>query len=102
MVGVYTHSYGDAEEEGESKSCCVAAPINLILHVHRKTAALSSVTASLDESLLSSYKALVAPHGRKMTSLLDVQMVDDEDVERGMPIDFVAGLACWMRKGLLC
>lgn len=84
VVSVHTHSYGDAEEEGESRSCYVTAPINLILHVRRKTAALSSVVASLDCSLLADYKALVAPHGQKMASLLDIQMVDDEDVEKGI------------------
>jgi len=84
IVGVYTHSYGDAEEEGEDRSCGVATNINLILHVRRKTAALSSAIASLDRALLEQYRALVAPNGDKMSSLLDVQVVDDRDVEDGV------------------
>ncbi len=84
VVGVYTHSYGDAEEEGEDRSCSLTANINLILHVRRKTAALSSAVASLDQALLEQYKVLVAPRAEKMASLLDAQVADDRDVEEGL------------------
>ena len=84
VVGVYTYSYGDAEDEGEDRSCSVTASINLILHVRRKTAALSSVLASLDQGLLDLYKETVAPHAERMSSLLDVQMADDGEVEAGV------------------
>lgn len=83
VVSVYTHSYGDAEEEGELRGVSLSAPINIILHVRRKTAALSSVVASLDHQLLERYRLLVAPHGERIASMLDIQMVDDEDIRRG-------------------
>lgn len=84
VVGVYAYSFGDAEEEGEDRSCSVTASINLILHVRRKTAALSSVLVSLDQALLDIYKETVAPYAQRMSSLLDVQMADDGEVEAGI------------------
>lgn len=81
VVCIYTHSYGDAEEEGEDRSVSLASNLNLILHVRRKTAALDSVLLSIDQALLAEYRHLVAPYGEKMVSLLDVQTVDDSDVE---------------------
>ncbi|MGI5835520.1 MAG: hypothetical protein ACOX87_03380 [Chloroflexota bacterium] len=83
VVSVYTHSYGDAEEEGEDKSTSLSAPINLILHVRRKTAALHSIVAYLDRQLLESYKQLIAPEGKRIASILDIQLVDDEDIHTG-------------------
>ena len=84
VVAVYIYCYGDAEEEGEERHCSITMPINIILHVRRKTAALSSMVDYLDEQLLGYYKRLVSPYGEKMGSLLDVQMVDDEDIARGV------------------
>lgn len=83
VVSVYTHSFGDAEEEGEGRTVRISTPINIILHVRRKTAALSSIVAYLDHQLLESYKQLVSPRGEKIASILDIQMVDDEDIRRG-------------------
>lgn len=84
VVSVFTYSFGDAEEEGEDRNISLSAPINLILHVRRKTAALRSIVAYLDQQLLDGYKQLVAPEGEKIASILDVQMVDDEDIRRGI------------------
>ncbi len=84
IVAVYSHSWGDAEEEGADRSCSLTAPINLIIHVRRKTAALSSLIQSLDRALLRRYQELTAPHCERMGALLDVQMVDDREVEEGI------------------
>ncbi len=84
VIEVYSYCYGDAEEEGEDRSCRVTGSLNLILHVRRRTAALSSVEVSLDQALLEQYKRLIAPNGDRMTSFLDLQMVDDRDVAEGL------------------
>lgn len=83
VVSVYTYSFEETEEEGEERHVYLAAPINLILHVRRKTAALRSIVTYLDHQLLDQYKRLVAPEGGNIASILDVQMVDDEDIRRG-------------------
>ncbi len=84
VIEIYNYCYGDAEEEGEGRGCQVSDSLNLILHVVRRTAALSSIIACLDQALLEQYKRVVDPHGEKMTSFLDIQMVDDRDVAEGI------------------
>ena len=89
VVQIYTHNYGDAEEEGEDRKCGITSNINLIIHVRRKTAALSSIIWSLDQALLERYRQLIAPKGERMASLLDVQMVDDREVEESIGLGAV-------------
>ncbi len=84
VEGVYTHSFGDAEEEGEDRSCSVCAPINLILRVQRRTAALSSIAACLDQALLQEYRGLVKVGTERMSAVLDVQVADARDVAEGV------------------
>ncbi len=92
LVGVYSYSYGDAEEEGEERSTSPTETLKLILRVRRKTAALNAVVAALDEALLDQYKRLIAPVGDKMGSFMDAQMVDDGEAEEGI------GLAAILRS----
>lgn len=54
------------------------APVNLILWVARKTAALQSAAAALDRALVESYEEQVGSGHPQY--LLDVQLVDDHDV----------------------
>jgi hypothetical protein len=93
VAGVYSYSYGDAEEEGLDRNCSPTAPLCLILRVRRKTAALRAALAALDEAILEAYRKLVAPVGDKMTSFLDVQMVDDTEVEQGTGLSVVLSSA---------
>jgi hypothetical protein len=83
IVAAYSYSYGDAEEEGEERGHSPTAQLKLILHVRRKTAALAAAITALDEALLEEYRRLIAPVGERMTSLLDVQVVDEEEVDSG-------------------
>ncbi len=92
LVGVYSYSYGDAEEEGDERSSSPTLPLMLILRVRRKTSALNSVVGALDQALLEEYKGLIAPVGDRMGSFLDAQMVDDEEAEQG------TGLAVVLRS----
>jgi len=54
------------------------APVNLILWVTRKTAALQSAAAALDRTLVESYEEKFGPGHPQY--LVDVQLVDDHDV----------------------
>jgi hypothetical protein len=57
------------------------APLHLLLHVHRKTQALSSLLSALDCALIENFgTALASP---RLTHLLDVQIVDDREVKAG-------------------
>ena len=82
MEGVYSYSYGDAEEEGLDRKVSPTAPLTLILRVNRKTAGLRAAVAALDGALLEEYVRLVAPIGDRMTSFLDAQMVDNDEAEQ--------------------
>jgi len=53
-------------------------PINLIVWVTRKTAALNAAAAALDRALIESYGEQIGPD--HPTYLVDVQTVDDHDV----------------------
>lgn len=92
LVGVYSYSYGDAEEEGEDRSSSPTELLELILRVRRKTAALDAAVSALDQALLEEYKGLIAPVGDRMVSFLDVHMVDDDEAAQG------TGLAVVLRS----
>lgn len=77
----YGHEYGTSPEDLVEETTDLTSGINLIVWVDRKTAALSSVAASLDQALIEEYKHLVAPKADKLRYMLDVQFVEDEEVE---------------------
>jgi hypothetical protein len=54
--------------------------VHLIVWTERKTAALSAFIGVLDRALTQTYADLLGKH--QVTSLLDVQVIDDDDVER--------------------
>lgn len=68
-----------------------ASLIHLIVWTRRKTAALTSLAAALDRTLAQAYSELLGAHKatnghalrgpRLPSSLLDVQVIDDSDVE---------------------
>ncbi len=53
-------------------------PVNLIVWVTRKTAALNAAAAALDRALIESYEEQIGPD--HPAYLVDVQIVDDHDV----------------------
>ncbi len=55
---------------------------NLIARVSRKSAALSSVVASLRSAMAEEYKRLGCPKANALCSELDVRAVDEDEVER--------------------
>lgn len=82
LTGVYSFSYGDAEDEGEERSSSPTQPLSLILRVRRKTAALNAAVAALDQALLEEYRKLMAPVADRMNLVLDAHLVDDEEAEQ--------------------
>ena len=55
---------------------------NLIARVSRKSAALSSVVASVRSALVGEYKRLGCPKANALCSELDVKVVDDDEAQR--------------------
>lgn len=55
---------------------------NLIARVSRKSAALSSVVASLRSALAEECRQLACPKANALCSELDVKIVDEDEVER--------------------
>ncbi|HEC33095.1 MAG TPA: hypothetical protein ENI37_00060 [Chloroflexi bacterium] len=56
--------------------------INLIAWVSRKSAALSSVVASLNSGLAEECRRLVCPRANALCFMLDVKVADDDEVQR--------------------
>ena len=54
--------------------------VHLLVWAHRKTEALKSLVSMLDRALAASYAELIGPS--QLQHLLDVQIIDDEDVEK--------------------
>jgi hypothetical protein len=55
---------------------------NLIARVSRKSAALSSVAASVRSALAEEYRQLGCPKANALCSELDVRVVDEDEVEK--------------------
>jgi hypothetical protein len=55
---------------------------NLIARVSRKSAALSSLVASVNSALTEEYKRLGCPKANALCSELDVKAVDDDEVQK--------------------
>ena len=55
---------------------------NLIARVSRKSAALSSVVASMRSALAEEYRHLGCPKANALCSELDVRVVDEDEVEK--------------------
>jgi hypothetical protein len=82
VVAVYRLGYDESEDELGRRPEAVALPINLVLHVRRRTEAHDSLVAGLDKALLVHYRALFPSQAGGMSSFLAVQFVDDEDVAK--------------------
>jgi hypothetical protein len=76
---------------------------SLIARVSRKSAALSSVVASLRSALAEEYRRLGCPKANALCSELDVRVVDEDEVEKrtgyGALIDslYVRPIEVWHR-----
>ena len=55
---------------------------NLIARVSRKSAALSSVAASMRSALAEEYRQLGCPKANALCSELDIRVVDEDEVEK--------------------
>ena len=105
ITAVYTHepeyaSGADTLGAGQSR----AHPgLNLIVRVNRKSAALSSVVASLGAVLAEELKQLGCPNATVLCRELDVKLADEQDVQKrigyGALIDslYVRPIEIWHR-----
>ncbi len=60
----------------------LSSGFNLIARVTRKSAALSSVVASLRSALAEEHRRLGCPNANALCSELDVRVVDEDEVEK--------------------
>jgi len=80
--------------------------INLIAWVDRKSAALSSLNATLESALCESRKKLGCPNAQPACFNLDIQMVDDREVSEGRGYGlvvnqpFLRSIGVWKRPDL--
>jgi hypothetical protein len=80
IKAVYTCNWDDTSEDAEPCPACVTTPVSVMIWTSRKTAALDSIVEELEGILTRGYAKLVAPRAEKLTSLLDIHVVDDHDV----------------------
>jgi hypothetical protein len=91
---------------GPEKAIDAAHPcaINLVAWVDRRSAALTALTATLENALCESRKRLQCKNASPACSILDIQMVQDEDIQerRGLGLiatsKFVRSTPVWVRE----
>ena len=80
-IYIYEPEYGAGVDNHLENSLGLRSGINLVAWVERKTAALSSIVASLNEALVEACKRLgTSENGLRY--LLDVQLADDNEVAK--------------------
>jgi hypothetical protein len=79
VKAVYIYDYDATPEDLCFGETTQAPLVHLIVWARRKTGALNSLVAALDRALVQSYADLIGM--RRLTHLLDVQVIDDADVE---------------------
>jgi hypothetical protein len=78
-VYIYEPEYGAGADNHLENSLGLKSGINLVAWVERKTAALSSIVASLNKALVEACKRLGTSDDR-LRYLLDVKLADDNEV----------------------
>jgi hypothetical protein len=78
VKAVYMAEYDASPEDVDFEQEGRLTPVNLIVWVTRKTAALDAAVTALDRALVESYDEQISPEHPKF--LVDAQMVDDHDV----------------------
>jgi hypothetical protein len=78
-IYIYEPEYGSGVDNFLDHSLGLKSGINLVAWVERKTAALSSVIASLNDALVEACKRL-STSGNGLRYLLDVKLADDNEV----------------------
>ncbi len=83
-IYIYEPDYAAGIYDATGEEPNLASGINMIAWVGRKTAALSSVVASLDEALMAARAPLLCPKASRICYSLDAVIVDDEEVSNRM------------------
>jgi hypothetical protein len=84
VKAIYTYEpeYATSADEAVLDRPSLWPGFNLIARVSRKSAALSSVVASVNLALTEEYKRLGCPKANALCSELDVKAVDDDEVQK--------------------
>ncbi len=80
VEAIYT--YEPEYTAGMGEPVPVSPGLNLIARVSRKSAALSSVIASVSSALTEEYRHLGCPKANALCYGLDVKMTDDDEVQK--------------------
>lgn len=91
LKGVYLFNPEEQQDDVEGPPASLTSPVCLLFWTERDGAAVDGLLADLGAALTVRYRVLVAPRADGLHSLLDVAVVNDEAVRRGI------GSAC-----LLC
>jgi len=105
IKAIYTYEpeYATSLDEPIPDRPNFSSGLNLIAQVSRKSAALSSVVASISSALAEEYGRLGCPKANPLCSGLDVQVVNEDEVRRrigyGALIDslYVRPMEIWHR-----
>lgn len=81
ITAAYMYDYEATPEDQNFGQMQALSPVHLIVSVRRKTEALFSLAASLDRALAERYASQAGLS--KTGHLLDVQVIDEADVQRG-------------------
>ncbi len=80
-IYIYEPEYATSTDEPLPDRPNLSPGISLIAWVSRKTAALSSVEASLSSALAAEQKQLACPKANALCSMLDLKVADDDEVQ---------------------
>ncbi len=84
IQAIYTYEpeYATSADGAISARPNLSPGFNLIARVSRKSAALSSVAASMRSALAEEYRQLGCPNANALCSELDVRVVDEDEVKK--------------------
>jgi len=82
VIYIYEPEYATSVDESIPGRPSLSPGINLIAWVSRKSAALSSVVASVSSALAEECRRLACPKANALCYMLDVEVADDDEVQR--------------------
>lgn len=76
---VYLHDVDETGEELGSTPAQPTSPLTLVVRVKQKSAALEALLEEIDLAVTARYRRLASPAADRLNSLLDFQVVDDQE-----------------------
>jgi len=83
VQAVYTYDPSANPDSESGEDLPVSATVHLLVRVSKPSAALEALITSLDQALVAKLPVLPSAQFAKRTSFLDVNLLTDEDAQRG-------------------